>query len=89
MTRYIKISQKNTGTMIPKYSFHGKFLPILSWNKLSKNSLSVVLFTTGIGSSGIGTFKNLQIGSQPSFKFQINNLSFGTFLITFALCDLN
>ena len=59
-----------------------------STRSLSKNNGSEVLFKTGIGWSGIGTFKNLQIGSHPSFKFHIKRRSFGTFFITRAFCEL-
>ena len=59
-----------------------------STRSLSKNNGSEVLFKTGMGWSGIGTFKNLQIGSHPSFTFHIRRRSFGTFFVTWAFCEL-
>ena len=52
----------------------------------SINSLSPVLLSWGIGSFGIGLFKNLHSGSHPSFKFQTSKFSFGTVAMTYALC---
>ena len=37
---------------------------------------------------GMGLFKKLQSGSQPSFKFQTKRFSFGTILWTYRLCFL-
>ena len=37
---------------------------------------------------GMGLSKNLQRGSQPSFKFQTKRFSFGTILWTYRLCFL-
>ena len=50
------------------------------------NSISPVLFSCGIGSSGIGLSRNEQSGSQPSFKFQTSKSFAGTTLLTYKLC---
>ena len=54
------------------------FVPNFSANKRAKYCVSPATLHLGIGSSGIGTFRNLQRGSQPSFKSQTSSCSLGT-----------
>ena len=42
----------------------------------------LVSFVLGKGSFGIGRFKNLHKGSQPSFTLKTSNFSFGTTFFT-------
>ena len=75
----------NVGDKICWWQF---YLFLISFRSLSKNEGSEVLLNTGTGWSGIGTSKNAQTGSQPSFKFHISSRSRGTFSMTLALWAL-
>src|SRR3569623_479329 len=48
-----------------------------------------VSFSCGYGTSGMGTFRNLQRGSHPCFASNTRSLSAGHSLRTRALCSLN
>ena len=85
LTGYIYVGDIDVGDKICWWQF---YLFLISFRSLSKNEGSEVLLNTGTGWSGIGTSKNAQTGSQPSFKFHISSRSRGTFSMTLALWAL-
>ena len=54
------------------------FVPSFSANKRAKYCVSPATLHLGIDSSGIGRFRKVQSGSQPSFKSQTRSCSLGT-----------
>ena len=57
-----------------------------SWDAEFPTNLRQELWTNENAPFGIGLSKNLQRGSQPSFKFQTKRFSLGTTCCTYRLC---